>query len=95
MRIPRYAPRLDCMIFKYGFERDVRDLTETLDIVSNACQQVRTIKDLCLVLLAAFCLFLLVAACCLLLLLLLVSGCRSPCVRECDSTCTDCSFLPM
>lgn len=41
MRIPRYGPRLDCMIFKYGFERDERDLVETLDIVSNACKQVR------------------------------------------------------
>lgn len=40
MKIPRYAPRLDCMIFKGGFERDVRDLTETLDIVSNSCTQV-------------------------------------------------------
>lgn len=41
MKIPRYAPRLDCMIFKYGFERDARDLKEILDIVSNACRQVR------------------------------------------------------
>lgn len=40
MRIPRYAHRLDCMIFKYGFDRDVRDLSETLDFVSRACQQV-------------------------------------------------------
>ena len=41
MRIPRYAPRLDCMIFRGGFDRDVRDLSETLDIVGNACAQVK------------------------------------------------------
>ncbi|CAN0488293.1 unnamed protein product, partial [Laminaria digitata] len=41
MRIPRYAPRLDCMIFRGGFDRDVRDLSETLDIVGNACSQVK------------------------------------------------------
>ncbi|CAN0343031.1 unnamed protein product, partial [Ectocarpus sp. 8 AP-2014] len=46
MKIPRYAPRLDCMIFKGGFERDVRDLTETLDIVSTSCTQVRESKSL-------------------------------------------------
>ncbi|CAN0124466.1 unnamed protein product, partial [Ectocarpus fasciculatus] len=44
MKIPRYAPRLDCMIFKGGFERDVRDLTETLDIVSNSCTQVTSMR---------------------------------------------------
>lgn len=44
MKIPRYAPRLDCMIFKGGFERDSRDLTETLDIVSNACSQVQHLR---------------------------------------------------
>ena len=40
MKIPRYAPRLDCMIFKYGFDRDAADLKEVLDIVNNACKQV-------------------------------------------------------
>ncbi|CAN0139800.1 unnamed protein product, partial [Discosporangium mesarthrocarpum] len=40
MRIPRYTPRLDCMIFKYSFSRDVADLDETLDIINNACLQV-------------------------------------------------------
>lgn len=45
MKIPRYAPRLDCMIFKGGFERDAADLSETLDIVSNACKQVPTYQQ--------------------------------------------------
>ncbi len=40
MSIPRYAPRLDCWVFKLSYATESRALASTLDTINVACKQV-------------------------------------------------------